>query len=236
MARRTLASLAALCATAAFAIAQTPALHLEYRDQQHKSSRIGSQPIRVPSNETIALTVVLEPLPPGAQQGGGERLTVRAEDQEPGDFESRPPANISFVVRTIKQQASQEVPFRVSSSGGGFDPNKRFVLVDLNIVGDSTVRHAKLRELAASVIAAGRKVNPADPDLVSLSHDPEGLDRLARAWDMSGVACIPPGTYEITAVYTAKGGGTLTSKPAHFVVFDAKNPTVANQPKRELPK
>ena len=50
-----------------------------------------------------------------------------------------------------------------------------------------------------------------------------------------GAVRIPPGTYEITAVYTAKGGGTLTSDPAHFVVFDADYP-VANQPKRELPK
>lgn len=161
---------------------------------------------------------------------------MRAEDQPPGDFENRPPANISFVVRTMKQQVSQEVPFKVSSSGGGFDPNKLFVLVDLNIVGDSTVRHAKLRELAARVIAAGRKVSPADPQIASLSDDPEGLDRLARALEISGAVSIPPDTYEVTAVYTAMGGGTLTSEPAHFVVFDAESPAVASQPKSELPK
>jgi hypothetical protein len=176
--------------------------------------------------------VVLEPLPLEARQAGEERLTVHADDQAPGDFENRPPANISFVVRIIKQQALQDVPFKVSSSGGGFEPNKRFVLVDLNIVGDSTVRHAKLRKLAARMIAAARKEWPADPDVAAFSDDPEGPDRLARGMEMAGAVCIPPGTYEITAVYTAMGGGTLTSEPAHFVVFDADYPKVANQPKR----
>ena len=109
MVGRTPACLAVLFAAAKIAIAQVPALHLEYIDQQHKTARVGSQPIRAPSTERIRLIVVLEPLPSGAQQMGGERLEVRAENQTPGYFDNRPPANISFVVRCIQPQGAGDL-------------------------------------------------------------------------------------------------------------------------------
>jgi hypothetical protein len=162
MVGHTLVRTSVLCVAAKFAVPQQPTLHLEYISPQHKNVRVGSQPIRAPSTDRISLVVALEPLPPGAQQAGGERLEVRAENQAPGYFENRPPANVSIVVRSVDQHGSHEVPFKVYSSGGGLDPQKLCVFVDLDILADPIARHVKLRELAARMMAADRKKRGTD--------------------------------------------------------------------------
>src|SRR4029077_5630000 len=82
-----LVQVSALCVAAKFAVGEQPTLHLEYINRQHKNVRVESQTIHAPSTDRISLIVALEPLPPGAQQAGGERLEVRAENQVPGYFE-----------------------------------------------------------------------------------------------------------------------------------------------------
>jgi len=148
-----------LSTAAASAIAETPTLHLEYTDRQHKSSRVESQSIRVPSTDRIRLTVILSPLPSGAGGIGGEMLELRAENHAPGYFENRPPPSLRFVVQRVDGKTLREVPFKITDSGGGLDLGKLYREVDIDIAGDLALRRAKFREYAVQIWQA----KPPDP-------------------------------------------------------------------------
>lgn len=231
---RALAFLVVLCTAAELAIAQTPTLHLEYIDREFKSTRVGSQPIRVPSTDNISLTVVLTPLPPGAGGIDGERLEVRAENQAAADFNSRRQPNVRFVIRRVDRDASPEVPFKIISSGGGLDLGRLFLFVHLDIVGDLVVRRAKFREYASEIATLKP---PPDPAVTALFGGPEAmLDGFARYLEAFGAVYIPPGEYVITAFHTPREGAVTTSEPAYFVVYEAKFPIPDRRSRRELPK
>lgn len=216
------------------AIAQAPALHLEYVNREHKSTRVGSQPIRVPSTDRISLTVVLTPLPPGAGGIDGEMLEVRAENQASGYFDNRPPPSLRFVVQRVDRESSPEVPFKITSTGGGMDSGRLVRSVDLDIVGDLTVRSSKFREYAVQFMASAP---PPDPAVTALMGGPEViLDGFSRYLEASGAVYIPPGEYIITAFHTPREGAVKSSQPAHFVVFEAKFPIPVDRARRELPK
>jgi hypothetical protein len=206
----------AMLGLTSFATAQVRELHVEYIDAQHNSSPIGSSAVRVPGNDLIPLKVVLQPVPP-SPLGQGERLIVHCDTWEPAYAAAAPPANISFAVRNMKGEA---VPFKICSSGGGFDRGRLYAFMDLDIIGDPAVHSAKLREVAARMLGKGSK--EAAPD--RLWENPELVDRGAQVLEQAMGVYTPPGTYEVTAEYRSKSGETVVSEAARFVVFDPGDP------------
>ena len=221
------ARLALLCTITSLAIAQPPTLRLEYIEPSHLGTPIGSQPIRVPSTDRIWLRVILEPLPPTVRESDGERLHVLADN--PG-FENKLTPNVTFIVRSVSQQGSRDVPFKIYSSGGGPQHNGLELFVQLDIIGDATVHSAKLRDYAVQNIAAERRAAlPKTSQTASIIM--ANPDAFAKMLEMLGLAYIQPGEYEITVVYTPKEGAILTSEPANFVVFEKDPPLLNGSPK-----
>jgi hypothetical protein len=93
------AGLLALALMPSPAIAQSPELYIEHIDQQLKQRvRLSSKPIRVPGNTRIDLNVVLDA---GKLSERIEQIEIQAENQHPGYFKYRPPANIKLAVRRL---------------------------------------------------------------------------------------------------------------------------------------
>jgi hypothetical protein len=111
----------------------------------------------------------------------------------------------------------------VYSSGGGLDPQRLFLMVELDIIVDPALREAKFRELAGRIVAAARGTGS------QVAQGPDAADRLARTLETAGAVYIPPGEYELTALYRSPGK-TLTSAPARFTVFEAEYPLAHAHP------
>ena len=218
--RRFRASLFLLAPLAAPAFGQAPELYLLYTDSQPKQVRLGAQPVRVPGNQRIRLAVTLDA---GNLREPVEQPEVKAENQAPGYFSARPPANVTFRVRLLRPQGPQEVSVRVYSSGLGKNLNVYFVDADLDIVADQAERDLKFREFVSRIIERAKQESP---ELAARLLGPQSIEAMTRYISETDLAYIHPGEYEITAYYTPTTAdhwrGRLVSKPARVTVYEAE--------------
>jgi hypothetical protein len=213
------ASLFLLAPFAPPAFGQAPELYLMYTDSQPKQVRLGAQPVRVPGNQRIRLAVTLDS---GNLREPVEQPEVKAENQAPGYFSARPPANVALRVRLLRPQGPQEVSVRVYSSGLGKNLNTYFVNADLDIIADQAEHDAKFREFVSRIMERAKQESP---EQAARLLGPQSIDAMTRYLAETDLAYIHPGEYEITAYYTPTTAdhwrGRLVSKPARITVYEA---------------
>lgn len=152
------------------------------------------RPARVPNNERIPLQICVKA---ATVADAFEPPSIAAVNQPPDYFEFRPPANITLSLRKITASGLQEVPFRVTSSGGGKDLTVQFVEWMLTQAPEDS--HSQLL------------------------RDPAGRSRLVAYFEEQYIN-NPAGDYEIIARYAPttpeNWKGSLVSAPFRIQVID----------------
>jgi hypothetical protein len=145
-----------------------------------------------------------------------EQPDIQALNQHPDYFKERPPANITLSVRRVWARGGEEVPFRVSSSGGGKDLTVYYVQADIDVLEEKEVRLKRAEQLVEWMAAQA-------PEGSRLLESAGGKSRMAALFEEQYVN-TPPGEYEFIARYAPttqdNWRGSLVSAPIRIKVVD----------------
>lgn len=172
------------------------------------------RPTEVANNQRIALQICIRVR---SVEDRFEQPDIQALNQHPDYFKERPPANITLSVRRIRAGGGDEVPIRVSSSGGGKDITLHYVQADIDMLEEKEVRLKRVRQFVEWMAAqpgASRS---------RLLEEPDGKSRMAALFEEQYIN-NPPGEYEFLARYAPttpdNWRGSLVSAPFRIKVVD----------------
>lgn len=203
------------CAAVAAQQSQPPYLFLRLNTSHGLVTLTPDRPAEVPNNQRISLQICIKAKTIADQF---EQPEIRALNQHPDYYKSRPPANVTLSVRRVTASSRQKVPFRVNSAGGGKDLAIWYVSADIDLLEEKDVRLKRAGQFVEWMAA-----QVPEDSRARLLSGPIRNGGIVAYFEEQYIN-NPPGDYEIIARYTPSTPqnwkGSLATPPVRIKVTD----------------